>query len=622
MVHAIQAIGLWVGITVFLSALSSLLNSDTSFDASKYRKIKSAWKEVSMQETDVVERSRSRGDDDGDDAAVADGGGGDDDAPARNDGGSKVPPSREAAAARPSIFGLDSLPASTAGASKHVLLILADDMGYNDIGYRSTDLGAATPALDELATAGVVLESYYTLPSCTPARAALFTGRDAAGVGMGFDGPGTYVIDSAYGLPLDYATMGDAFSSSGYATHMVGKWNLGHYAEAYLPHKRGFDSFVGYLGDQETYFTHEAYGTDPTNGTTYCDLMRASSEDGVAAGECYVDEYSTDLYARRLIDVVREHAAAKSTDSLFLYFAAQAPHAPLEEPPPMNLTAPQESMLAALHRSPERKTFAKMVVNLDNNVRKVVDALGADRLLQDTVVFFASDNGACPRDGGSNWPLRGTKFSQFEGGVRVPAFLWSSDLAAANGGTSFSPLVHVSDVFPTLLTAAGATSATFAGSGVDQYAAAAGTAAAGADDPRDEVLVHLNKWTSGATATGIAAFSSTTAALRWRDWKLVLNEGPMSVVAPDANASDCSCSLTLRSGSASLFDLSTDANETVDAKASHPEVYAQMVAKLHGYFDAAPASAWKPEARDSAYANWRHADNFIVPWETNATASS
>ena len=93
----------------------------------------------------------------------------------------------------------------------------------------------------------------------------------------------------------------------------------------------------------------------------------------------------------------------------------------------------------------------------------------------------------------------------------------------------------------------------------------------------------------------------------------------MSVVPPTANASDCACSLTLHEGTAALYDLGADANETADVKGAHPEVYAQMVAKLHAYFAAAPASAWRPEAKETAYANWRHADNFIVPWAGNSS---
>ena len=492
-------------------------------------------------------------------------------------------------------------------------------MGYNDVGYQSTDLGAATPTLDSLASRGVELASYYTLPSCTPARSSLFTANYAANNGMGYDGPGTYVIDSSYGLPLGATLMSEVLKGRGYATHIVGKWNLGHASEAYLPHRRGFDSFIGYVGDQETYFSHEAYGTDPNNGTSYCDLMRSNSVDGVKVGECYLDEYSTDLYARRLVDVVGEHATT-SDSPLFLYFAAQAPHAPLEEPPPMNATAPQEAMLAALVGAGDswgkRRTFAKMVMNLDNNVRKVVDALAAAKLLQNTVVAFASDNGGCPRDGGSNWPLRGTKFSQYEGGVRVPAFLWSSTLQKRGAGTVFEGLFHVADWFPTLVASAGVQATVGKIDGVNQYDALFD---ATQNAPRDEVLIHLNKWTPGADHAAVTAFDAAPAALRWKHWKLIVNEGPMVVNTPAMNASWCACSLTAHSSTSYLFNLANDKNESVDVRSDRPDIYAKMVAKLRVYYDDAAKSAWKPEGKEAAYANWRAADNFVVPWVGNVS---
>jgi len=629
-----QAAAGFLGVGTVISLLS-LIGDTTSYDETKY-KVAGHWADTTTETATVGgKRSKQASSDDGDDFVGENDGGtklppnapsfeskqgrstddGDDDFAGENDGGSKVPPAIHHLL---DTAYLDELPSATTQ-QQNILLILADDMGYNDVGYQSTDLGAATPTLDSLASRGVELASYYTLPSCTPARSSLFTANYAANNGMGYDGPGTYVIDSSYGLPLGATLMSEVLKGRGYATHIVGKWNLGHASEAYLPHRRGFDSFIGYVGDQETYFSHEAYGTDPNNGTSYCDLMRSNSIDGVKVGECYLDEYSTDLYARRLVDVVGEHATT-SDSPLFLYFAAQAPHAPLEEPPPMNATAPQEAMLAALVGAGDswgkRRTFAKMVMNLDNNVRKVVDALAAAKLLQNTVVAFASDNGGCPRDGGSNWPLRGTKFSQYEGGVRVPAFLWSSTLQKRGAGTVFEGLFHVADWFPTLVASAGVQATVGKIDGVNQYDALFDTTQ---DAPRDELLIHLNKWTPGADHAAVTAFDAAPAALRWKHWKLIMNEGPMVVNTPAMNASWCACSLTAHSSTSYLFNLANDKNESVDVRSDRPDIYAKMVAKLRVYYDDAAKSAWKPEGKEAAYANWRAADNFVVPWVGNVS---
>ncbi|KAH8044017.1 tripeptidyl-peptidase [Aureococcus anophagefferens] len=485
-----------------------------------------------------------------------------------NDGGSKVPPAIHHLL---DTAYLDELPSATTQ-QQNILLILADDMGYG-VGYQSTDLGAATPTLDSLASRGVELASYYTLPSCTPARSSLFTANYAANNGMGYDGPGTYVIDSSYGLPLGATLMSEVLKGRGYATHIVGKWNLGHASEAYLPHRRGFDSFIGYVGDQETYFSHEAYGTDPNNGTSYCDLMRSNSVDGVKVGECYLDEYSTDLYARRLVDVVGEHATT-SDSPLFLYFAAQAPTRPRGAAAD-EATAREEAMLAALVGAGDswgkRRTFAKMVMNLDNNVRKVVDALAAAKLLQNT--------------------KRGA-------------------------GTVFEGLFHVADWFPTLVASAGVRATVGKIDGVNQYDALFD---ATQNAPRDEVLIHLNKWTPDEDHAAVTAFDAAPAALRWKHWKLIVNEGPMVVNTPAMNASWCACSLTARSSTSYLFNLANDKNESVDVRSDRPDIYAKMVAKLRVYYDDAAKSAWKPEGKEAAYANWRAADNFVVPWVGNVS---
>ena len=109
------------------------------------------------------------------------------------------------------------------------------------------------------------------------------------------------------------------------------------------------------------------------------------------------------------------------------------------------------------------------------------------------------------------------------------------------------------------------------------------------------------------------------AALRWKDWKLVTNEGPMIVNTPRTNTSNCACSLVANAGSSYLFNLASDRNESVDVKDQRPDIYTKMVAKLHRYYTGAAKSAWRPEAKDLAYANWNLAENFVVPWLGNVS---
>ena len=167
---------------------------------------------------------------------------------------------------------------------------------------------------------------------------------------------------------------------------------------------------------------------------SFCDLMASTAAGGVEVGACHVGVYSTDLYTDRLVSVVREHAASDEDSErarpLFLYAAYQAVHGPMDEPPETSAYSPEQmAMMERVRNSSDawraREKFAKITMSLDRAVLRLAKELDDVGYLSNTVIALASDNGACPSEGGNNWPLRGTKFEQFEGGVRVPAFIWS-----------------------------------------------------------------------------------------------------------------------------------------------------------------------------------------------------
>ena len=157
-----------------------------------------------------------------------------------------------------------------AGASQpHLVLLTVDDLGFNDIGYQSTDLSAATPTLTSLARAGVVLDSYYGQEMCTPARASILTGRWVASIGF----QDTELTQwSTKGVPLRAKMLPQHLRELGYATHGFGKWNVGFCNESYLPWNRGFDSFLGYMTQGISYYEHAA-GTFEMHGGTDLSLI-------------------------------------------------------------------------------------------------------------------------------------------------------------------------------------------------------------------------------------------------------------------------------------------------------------------------------------------------------------
>jgi arylsulfatase A-like enzyme len=133
----------------------------------------------------------------------------------------------------------------------HVVFILADDLGWNSMGYQEYDLTFATPTLSAMAAKGIIMDSYYAQEVCTPSRASLLTGRYPLSVGMQYS---IIMPTTSWGLHIDETTIADVLNSEGYHTHMLGKWHLGHFDPRLLPTARGFSSFTGYLCGESYYW--------------------------------------------------------------------------------------------------------------------------------------------------------------------------------------------------------------------------------------------------------------------------------------------------------------------------------------------------------------------------------
>mmetsp|Transcript_12097 Transcript_12097/g.32716 ORF Transcript_12097/g.32716 Transcript_12097/m.32716 type:complete len:553 (+) Transcript_12097:636-2294(+) len=491
--------------------------------------------------------------------------------------------------------------------------------------------------MDRLATTGVTLTSYYTAPSCTPARAALMTGRYPHKVGMGCDGVGSFLINSKYGLGLEHQLMPEVFREAGYVTHMVGKWNLGHFSDSHLPHRRGFETFLGYNGDEETYYSHHAFGISPVYNSSFCDFVYCDSAVGVRFGDCQDGDYSTDVYAKRVLELLRVHDDSNQTSPLFLYVAWQAVHSPLEDPPDMTMSVAQQEMISDLALlnvtgdEDRRTTFARMLMYLDLGVKSIIDELDELKQMSNTVVVVASDNGGCPSEGGNNYPLRGSKFTQFQGGVNVPAFIFSPLLSDAAQGSTYTGMFHVTDWLPTLANAAGLSGLTrnMQLDGIDLWNSLnqVGLDETGAVQPaRAELVLHLNAWEFPRDATDMSVRATLVNAslvagsiIVNGTWKLIVGEEYSDVFSPDSDSGTDGCEMMPEPDAVYLFDLATDPSEATNLAndTAHAAVLAEVMAALmREYTSQGSASVTWRNSDDAAFDVWSAAGNFVVPWNS------
>lgn len=305
----------------------------------------------------------------------------------------------------------------------HVVLIVADDLGYADLGFTGVE-DIATPNLDRLAAEGVVCtDAHVTAAVCAPSRAGILSG--GPGLRFGFE----CNLAGEGGLPERDVLLIDDLQDAGYRTALIGKWHQGDRPHQH-PNAVGFDEFFGLIGGSRGYWPMGKRGNANRrlqhNGRTVDE-----SEHG----------YLTDVFADRAVQTVLEH---DGNEALFLMLSFTAPHTPMEAP---------EEDLAALSsiENEKRRTYAAMVQRLDAGVGRVLDALEERDWERDTLVAFLSDNGGATNNASDNGDWRGMKGSKWEGGQRVPFVLrWPARWKAGE----YDGLVSAMDLLPTVLAAA------------------------------------------------------------------------------------------------------------------------------------------------------------------------
>ena len=502
-----------------------------------------------------------------------------------------------------------SAPAGPAGARPpNIVVIVADDLGYNDLTFAGGGVAngaVATPNIDAIARAGVQFTAGYAgNATCAPSRAAILTGRYPTRFGFEFtpapkifmrlvagmtrDQPGLlhapiYHDDRERdvpsmddeGVPPEEITLAELLRAQGYHTLGFGKWHLGE-APALRPEAQGFDEYLGfypgasmYLDADDPRAVNSVQEFDPIDVFLWANLPFAVRKNG---GDRFRPaDYMTDYLGNEAAKAI----AANRNRPFFLYFAPNAPHTPLQA---------LRSDYDALPQIKEHRlrVYAAMIRALDRAVGRVLEALKANGLEENTLVFFTSDNGGANYIGlpDINKPYRGWKMTFFEGGMHTPFFLkWPAALPA---GTTFTTPVAQIDIFPTA------------------------AAAAHAPLPSDRKIdgVNLIPFVRGAVA------GPPHQSLFWRSggyktvlaggWKLQVSERPKR---------------------AWLFHLDEDPTERVDLAASSPDKVRELQAVLATHEGEMVKPAWPslieaaidvdhplgvPEQPDDEYVYWEN----------------
>ena len=297
----------------------------------------------------------------------------------------------------------------------NIIIILVDDMGYEDVGFNGCK-DIKTPNIDKIAKQGVKFTNgYVSYAVCGPSRAGLITGRYQDRFGFGRN-PLFAPNDPNMGLPLSEETLASALKKSEYKTVALGKWHLGAH-DSLRPNKRGFDDFYGFLSGGHQYFPEEWTLKDEYEVKEQFEAYRTKLlRDNTRVEET---EYLTDALSREAVNYIEKY----KDDSFFIYLAYNAPHAPLQATE-MYLNRYKNI------KDKKRKTYAAMVSAVDDGVGTILNKLQSLSLLENTIIFFLSDNGGPESHNASNnGVLRGGKSDVFEGGIRVPfAMMWPNKI--------------------------------------------------------------------------------------------------------------------------------------------------------------------------------------------------
>ena len=388
----------------------------------------------------------------------------------------------------------------------NILIILLDDAGYNDFGFMgSKDL--QTPNIDKLANSGTVFGDGHVSASVSgPSRAGILTGRYQQRNGYECN------LGAILGLGLQEETFADIFKKNGYTTYCIGKWHQGASPD-YHPNKRGFDHFYGFISGSRSYFYQPE--KDDKNGN-----QNALQYNGKPVS---FSKYLTTELGDKAVDFIKN----RGKQPFMMYLSFNAVHTPME-------ATAEDLRFFSGHK---RQTLAAMTYSVDAAIGKVTEKLSEAGILDNTLIFFLSDNGGAHNNTSSNYPLKGFKGNKFEGGIRVPFFVKYGKRFSGK----FDGLVSSLDILPTAMSAAGIALNTTKNTldGVDLHP-------------------YLQGMVSGNPHQKLFWRKQDMAAMRMGNYKLIRIAGIGE----------------------RLYNLKNNPKETTDLCSSQPKVYKQMMCEL------------------------------------------
>ena len=485
------------------------------------------------------------------------------------------------------VLGFLTYIAVASAAKPHLVFMLVDDWGWANVGYHrnETDKEVVTPNIDDLVKNGLELNQHYVYKFCSPSRSCLMSGRLPIHVNDQNAAPNVHNPDdkeSGYaGIPVHMTGLAEKMKMAGYAAHQVGKWDAGMATKFHTPMGRGFDSSFGYYHHDNDYYT-EVVGY--CNRTGVVDLWDTDKPaHGVnGTGE---DKYEEALFRDHVLDVIKNHDASMP---LFLYYAPHIVHTPLQVP---------DSYLAKFSfiDDDHRKYYHAMVNYLDDVVGQIVAALKGREMWDNLLFVTSTDNGGpvYPGGGANNFPLKGGKVSDWQGGIRGNAFVSGGYLPEAMRGQKTDGYIHLADWYGTFCGLAGV-------------------------DPKDTKAAENNlppvdsmdMWPliSGQNSTSprvdIPASYSTLIS---GDYKILVGNVPQAGYTgptyPNTTSREGITIIQKCGDTGCLYNIKTDPEERNNIAMAMPNMLKEMQAKLAKYqatyFNPKRGRTW-PEACDKA----------------------